>query len=68
MYDIKLAGQMSEQAKTRQPDEPEFLKVDEWARKRRVSKMAAYRAIKNDEVDGVVRIGRLIRIRNESAA
>ena len=44
-----------------------FLTVEEWAEKRRVSRGSAYNAVKNNEVDGVVRIGKLIRIRNDES-
>lgn len=46
-------------------EEPAVLTVEEWADKMRISRGAGYAAVKNGEVEGVVRIGRLIRIRNE---
>ena len=48
-----------------QEPKPDFLTVEEWADKMRVSRGAGYNAVKNGEVDGVVRIGKLIRIRNK---
>ena len=44
---------------------PAVLTVEEWAEKMRISRGAGYAAVKNGEVDGVIRIGRLIRIANE---
>jgi excisionase family DNA binding protein len=48
-------------------DKPEILTVEEWAEKMRISRGSAYNAVKNGEVQGVVRIGKLIRIRNDAA-
>lgn len=47
--------------------QPRVLTVEEWAEQMRVSRAAAYAAIKNGEVQ-VIRIGRLIRIPNPAAA
>lgn len=46
---------------------PAVLTVEEWAAKMRISRSAAYEAVKNGEVK-VIRIGRLIRIPNKSVA
>jgi excisionase family DNA binding protein len=43
------------------------LTVEEWAKKMRISRSAAYDAVKNGEVK-VIRIGRLIRIPNSAIA
>jgi excisionase family DNA binding protein len=47
--------------------QPDVLTVEEWAAKMRISRSAAYDAVKNGEVK-VIRIGRLIRIPNRSVA
>jgi hypothetical protein len=60
--------EMAELPESRDSSEPDFLTVEEWASKHRVSRLSAYRAVKNGEVEGVVRIGRVIRIRNQAAA
>lgn len=49
------------------PDRPDVLTVEEWAAKMRISRSAAYDAVKNGQVK-VIRIGRLIRIPNTSVA
>ena len=49
---------MSDDAKA-----PAVLTVEEWAEQMRISRAAAYQAVKNGEVK-VIRIGRLIRIPN----
>jgi excisionase family DNA binding protein len=46
---------------------PAVLTVEEWAAKMRISRSAAYDAVKNGDVV-VIRIGRLIRIPNRAVA
>jgi excisionase family DNA binding protein len=57
---------MSKSTETHQ-GRPDVLTVEEWAEKMRISRSAAYSAVKNGEVQ-VIRIGRLIRIPNRDAA
>lgn len=52
---------------TKQEDRPDVLTVEEWAAKMRISRSAAYGAVKNRQVE-VIRIGRLIRIPNRAIA
>lgn len=46
---------------------PDVLTVEVWAAKMRISRSAAYDAVKNGEIK-VIRIGRLIRIPNVAVA
>lgn len=46
---------------------PDVLTVEEWAAKMRISRSAAYGAVKNGAVK-VIRIGRIIRIPNVAVA
>ena len=48
-------------------EHPAVLTVEEWASKMRISRGAAYAAVKNKEVK-FIRIGRTIRIPNPSAS
>ena len=48
-------------------ERPDVLTVEEWAAKMRISRSAAYDAVKNGDVK-VIRIGRLIRIPNTAVA
>lgn len=48
-----------------QNEQRDVLTVEEWAAKMRISRSAAYDAVKNGDVK-VIRIGRLIRIPNTS--
>lgn len=50
-----------------QESRPDVLTVEEWAAKMRISRSAAYDAVKNGNVK-VIRIGRLIRIPNSAIA
>ncbi|WP_068021038.1 helix-turn-helix domain-containing protein [Rhodoplanes sp. Z2-YC6860] len=47
--------------------QPHVLTVEEWAARMRISRTAAYAAIRNGDVK-VIRIGRTIRIPNKPAA
>jgi excisionase family DNA binding protein len=57
---------MAQQAAEVQEKLPHVLTVEEWAAKMRISRSAAYDAVKHGEVK-VIRIGRLIRIPNTTA-
>ncbi|MBR1249180.1 helix-turn-helix domain-containing protein [Bradyrhizobium sp. AUGA SZCCT0169] len=56
-----------ESTRNTQEARPDVLTVEEWAAKMRISRSAAYDAVKNGDV-AVIRIGRLIRIPNREVA
>lgn len=58
---------MTDQHDVQRETRPDVLTVEEWAAKMRISRSAAYDAVKNGEVK-VIRIGRLIRIPNTAVA
>jgi excisionase family DNA binding protein len=57
---------MSDKTKLADDSRPRVLTVEEWADEMRISRGAAYAAVKNGDVK-VIRIGRLIRIPREAA-
>ena len=58
---------MSDEHNVSTESRPRVLTVEEWADEMRISRGAAYAAVKNGDVKAI-RIGRLIRIPNPAAA
>lgn len=58
---------MANQCEVQEETKPDVLTIDEWAAKMRISRSAAYEAVKNGHVK-VIRIGRIIRIPNMPVA
>ena len=58
---------MADTSEHQPPQTPDVLTVEEWAARMRISRTAAYKAVKTGDVK-IIRIGKLIRIPNSGLA